>query len=65
MDHRTFAAVLCVLAARFVVSFVRVPDAGRQIPADSAHLVALPLGFLAARARRGGGAPATAINQVP
>jgi len=54
---RVLAAVLVLLAARFAGSFIRVPDGGRQISADSAHLVALPLGFLAARIRRARGGP--------
>jgi len=30
-------------------SFLRVPEGGRQISADAAHAIAMPLGFLAAR----------------
>ena len=49
-------AVLTILAARLAWSMVAVPDQGRQIAADMAHLVAFPLGLLlgSRMARRSG-----------
>lgn len=60
--------LLAYLAAHFLWSFVRVPDAGRRISADAAHLIALPLGFLIGRSpflRRGGDGAGAAPGQSP
>jgi len=43
------ATLLCVLIARLAISFSNLPNHAGVVSADLSHLMALPLGFVAAR----------------